>query len=51
LAPSTLLAPGLFTTATGLPSAVCRCWATMRPITSVRPPAENGTISETGFAG
>src|ERR1051325_8760601 len=41
-APSTLLAPGLLTTATGLPSVLVSSCATIRPTTSVRPPAGKG---------
>jgi hypothetical protein len=50
-APSTLLAPGLFTTATGFCNFLASPCATMRPMTSVRPPAGNGTMRVSVFAG
>jgi len=40
-------APDLFSTIADWPQADCRCAASMRPITSVLPPAAAGTIRRT----
>src|SRR5262245_66648414 len=37
-------APPRFSTTNGVPNLACRCCATMRPIRSAEPPAENGTM-------
>src|SRR5262249_43332506 len=44
-------APGRFSTTKGSPNASPRCWAMMRAMASVLPPAPNGTSSLTGFCG
>src|ERR1700754_4265807 len=43
--------PDRFSTIADWPHAVCRCAASMRPITSVEPPAAAGTISLTVSVG
>src|SRR5690349_9217926 len=43
--------PERFSTIADWPHAVCRCAASMRPITSVEPPAAAGTISLTVSVG
>src|SRR5258705_2940022 len=44
-------APDLFSTIADWPQADCRCAASMRPITSVLPPAAAGTIRRTVSVG
>src|SRR5262245_37804544 len=44
-------APGMFSVTTCWPHVSDNFCATMRAITSVGPPAANGTIRRTGFAG
>ncbi|SPA54889.1 Tripartite tricarboxylate transporter family receptor domain protein (fragment) [Cupriavidus taiwanensis] len=51
VAPTTVLAPGLFSTTTGWPSFSPRPTASRRPSTSVAPPAANGTTSRSGRSG
>ena len=50
-APSVPAAPGRFSTTTDCDIDFCRCAASMRPIMSAGPPAENGTMIRRGFVG
>src|SRR5512138_3090038 len=49
--PTTVPAPGRFSTTTGWPQTSCIFAARRRPMMSVAPPGGNGTIIRTGFVG
>src|SRR5438094_571763 len=49
--PTTVPAPGRFSTITGWPQTSCILPATRRPMMSVAPPGGNGTIMRTGLVG
>src|SRR5882762_7420453 len=49
--PTTVPAPGLFSTTTGWPHTSCIFAATRRPMMSVAPPGGKGTINRTGREG
>src|SRR5687768_7215995 len=49
--PTTVPAPGRFSTITDWPQTACILPATRRPMMSVAPPGGNGTINRTGFVG
>ena len=49
--PTTVPAPGLYSTSTVWPQAVCRCCCSERARMSIAPPGALGTISVTGLLG